>query len=82
MKVEVKDAARADLRAIDRAQALAILHAVARYAATGEGDIKALHGTEAGKRRLRVGNWRVIFRIPEPDVVLVLRVRHRSEAYR
>jgi mRNA interferase RelE/StbE len=35
-----------------------------------------------GARRLRVGNWRVIYKIEPPDVVLVVKIGHRSEVYR
>ena len=39
--------------------------------------------TDSSYRRMRVGNYRVLFRI-EPDtvaVMVILRVRHRREAY-
>ena len=32
-------------------------------------------------RRLRVGNYRVIFNIEHDETMIVLRVRHRREAY-
>jgi mRNA interferase RelE/StbE len=46
------------------------------------GDIKKLEGM-GNEFRLRIGDWRVIFR-PEPEqfVVVILAVRHRSSAYR
>ena len=34
-----------------------------------------------GARRLRVGDWRVIYRIEPPDVVLVVKIGHRREIY-
>lgn len=42
---------------------------------------KPLSGDLAGKRRLRVGNYRVVF-IMSGDVVEVLRIQHRREVYR
>jgi mRNA interferase RelE/StbE len=59
-----------------------IVSAVERYAVTGQGDVKRLRGSE--DFRLRVGDWRVRFVIEagQARVMLVLRVRHRREAYR
>ena len=48
----------------------------------------ATHPVEFGKplrysfkvaRRLRVGDWRVIYRIEPPDVVLIVKIGHRKE---
>jgi mRNA interferase RelE/StbE len=71
-----------DLRRIDRQIAERIRSAVQRYAATQHGDVRKLEGQE-GRYRLRVGEYHVIFR-PERArlVIVVLHVRHRSEAYR
>ena len=42
--------------------------------------IKWLRGPLVGQRRVRCGDWRVLFRVVSPDVIVV-RVRHRSEVY-
>ncbi|MFY9746692.1 MAG: hypothetical protein WA891_18930 [Acidobacteriaceae bacterium] len=55
-RVEWTDQAKADLRAIDQSTALRILHNVARYIATGEGDVKQLQSIEPRELRLRVGD--------------------------
>ena len=34
-----------------------------------------------GARRLRVGDWRVIYTIEPPDVVLIVKIGHRREIY-
>ena len=75
------DTARSELRAIDREAAVRILHALTRFADTGEGDVKALAGYWQGHSRLRVGDYRVLFRAT-PEQIVVIRVRHRSEVYR
>jgi mRNA-degrading endonuclease RelE of RelBE toxin-antitoxin system len=75
------DQAKADLRAIDQATALRILHTIARYLATGVGDVKHLQDVEPPEFRLRVGNYRVRFH-DLGDSILVLAVKHRREAYR
>ena len=58
-----------------------ILLALTRYAESSEGDIKALSGEWDGYCRLRVGDYRVIFRIGPKEMVIV-RIRHRSDVYR
>jgi mRNA-degrading endonuclease RelE of RelBE toxin-antitoxin system len=80
-KVAWADSAKADLRAIDQATALRILHVLARYLATGEGDVKRLQDVEPPELRLRVGDYRVRLR-DLGDSVVILAVKHRREAYR
>jgi mRNA interferase RelE/StbE len=80
-KVAWTDPAKAQLRAIDQTTALRILHVLARYLSTGEGDVKRLQDIEPPEFRLRAGDYRVRFR-DLGDSILVLAVKHRREAYR
>ncbi|MFN7921566.1 MAG: type II toxin-antitoxin system mRNA interferase toxin, RelE/StbE family [Bryobacteraceae bacterium] len=73
--------ARAQLRAIDRNTAVGILQAVARFGETGAGDAAPLHGDWQGLYRLRVGDYRVIYRLID-DGMEIIAVGHRSEVYR
>ena len=73
--------AKANLRAIDQATALRILHALARLLATGEGDVERLQDIEPPEFRLRVGDYRVRFH-DLGDTIEILSVKHRREAYR
>ncbi len=41
---------------------------------------ESLHGEFDGLFKLRVGDYRVVYALAGPDV-LVLRIRHRSKAY-
>jgi mRNA interferase RelE/StbE len=81
-KIAWTDQAKADLRAIDQATALRILHVVARYLATGEGDVKRLQDIDPPEFRLRVGDYRVRFTEESDDTLHIHSVRHRREAYR
>ena len=74
--------ARADLRAIDRQTALRLLKALARFLATDSGNVKQLEGFEPPRYRLRIGDWRVVFRKSGDGDIEVVRVRNRREAYR
>lgn len=80
-KIAWTEQAKADLRAIDQTTALRILHVVARYLSTGEGDIRRLQDVEPPELRLRAGNYRVRFHDLD-DSIVVLAVKHRREAYR
>ena len=80
-KIVWTDQAKADLRAIDQVIALRILHALARYLETGEGEMKRLQDIDPPELRLRVGDYRVRF-YDHGDSILVLAVKHRREAYR
>jgi mRNA interferase RelE/StbE len=80
-KVAWTDQAKADLRAIDQNTALRILQSVARYVASGAGDVKRLQNVEPPELRLRAGDFRVRFYDLE-DSILILAVKHRREAYR
>jgi mRNA interferase RelE/StbE len=56
--------------------------AVDRFAAGGPADVAKLGGS-GGEWRIRVGSWRVRFRIdPEDGAIVVLRVLPRGRAYR
>jgi mRNA-degrading endonuclease RelE of RelBE toxin-antitoxin system len=81
MKFIWPEAARSELRAIDRETALRILYALTEFAETGKGDLKALAGRWEGYFRLRIGDYGVMMAIA-PEGLTGVRVRHRSEAYR
>lgn len=42
---------------------------------------KPLRYSLKGARRLRVQDWRVIYRIEPPDVVLIVKIGHRKDVY-
>jgi len=74
--------ARADLRAIDRETALRLLKALARFLETDAGNVKQLAGFDPPRYRLRLGDWRILFRKGDEDAIEIVRVRNRREAYR
>ena len=76
-----RDQAKAQLRAIEQPTALRILHALAHFAATGEGDVKRLQDIEPPEFRLRVGDYRIRFH-DGGRTLYITAVKHRREAYR
>ena len=81
MTIEWKPATRVDLRAIDRKTALRILHAITRYANTGEGDVRRLKGAKS-ELRLRVSGWRGRIGPASGGGIRILPILARSQAYR
>jgi len=73
--------AKADIRGVEKIIALQILKTLARYAQTGEGNIKRLQGIEPPLIRLRAQDHRVFFR-DKGEYLAVSRVLDRKEAYR
>ena len=42
---------------------------------------KPLRHSLKGARRLRVEDWRVVYTIESPDVVLIVKIGHRKDVY-
>jgi mRNA-degrading endonuclease RelE of RelBE toxin-antitoxin system len=80
---EIQWSARAsdDLGSLDRGIARRIRAGILRYAETETGDVIRLLG-EGRVFRLRGGDWRVLFENLKADQIRVMRVLHRSQAYR
>ena len=50
-----------------------------------EGDIRPLQGYSDGRKRLRVGGWRVIYRCDrggEVEVLLIIDIGNRGDVYK
>ena len=69
------------VRAILRHIPMTILEAIHRYAETRTGPVKPLSGEFAGFLRLRVGNYRVVFK-ETTDRIAIHRILDRKDAYR
>jgi hypothetical protein len=73
--------ARVDPRRVEQQIALQILKTLARYAQSGEGNIKQLRGVDPPVLRLRTQDHRIFFR-DKGDYLEIPRVLDRKEAYR
>ncbi|MEX2528331.1 MAG: type II toxin-antitoxin system RelE/ParE family toxin [Gemmatimonadota bacterium] len=80
MPVALSPRAEKDLGRLPPAMQSRIIAALGRYVETAHGDVRRLKGYDPPRARLRVGDYRAIFR-EEGDTLLVLRVRHRKDAY-
>ncbi len=84
--IEFDERARKDLRRLDTVVQKSILRYLRQRVAVAADPRrlgKPLHGEFAGLWRYRVGDWRLVCRIEDRRlVVLVLTVVHRREIYR
>lgn len=76
-----KKSVERDLRALSKAIALKLLDQIEQKLADHPEDSPGLKGRFRGLRRMRVGDYRVIFAVFVQDVH-VLRICHRKDAYR
>jgi mRNA-degrading endonuclease RelE of RelBE toxin-antitoxin system len=79
-RVAFRPAAIRDLERLDRVVQARIDAALVRYALTGHGDVKSPKN-RTGELRLRVGKWRIFFSLEPPDLVRVLGIDNRGDAY-
>ena len=80
-KVFFRPRAVRDLERLDDRDRELVENAIDRFARTGTGDVKLLSGAER-QYRLRAGDWRVRFVYERPDIIRILHIRNRKEAYR
>ena len=78
--IAYKKSVQKDLDGLGKAGARRILDKIEKDLATRADTYPALKGQFAGLRKLRVGDYRVVFAILGQQV-LVLRIGHRSKIY-
>lgn len=80
-KSAIKFLAKLDKRSGDRIRSA--IHGLTKK--PPEGDIKEIKGYSDGRKRLRVGSWRVIYRIDdknEIEILLILDIGNRGDIYK
>ena len=80
--VQIKASAAKALERIDRTDRVRLIEAIDRLRTEPTAG-SALKGEFAGLRRLRVGNYRIIYEVIRDHLrVLVVRIGHRGSVYR
>lgn len=80
--LRIKASAARELARIDKPHRIRIIEAIDLLPDNPWGG-KALKGELSGLRRIRVGDYRVVYEIHEQQVlILVVRVAHRKDVYR
>ena len=80
-KIAFKKSVARDLKKIDKEQAAKILKKIEDELPEKAETLPVVTGKFSGLRKFRIGDFRVIFSIIG-DTALILRIRHRKEAYR
>ena len=80
-RITFKKLVGGDLKKIGKDQAERILKKIEQDLPDKVDTFPSLTGKFAGLRKFRVGDYRVIYTIIE-DTALILRIRHRREAYK
>lgn len=81
MDIEWSETALDDMAALDKGIARRVKQAIERLAQTGAGNVRKLQGIKPPEFRLRMADYRIRFQ-QNGNTILVLRVRHRRDAYR
>ena len=80
-RISFKSSVYKDLKKIDRTQADNILNEIEKELSENPEYFPQLSGNFSGLRKFRIGNYRIIYTILD-DIVLILRISHRKDAYR
>lgn len=82
-KVVYLDQVEDDLKKLDKSTAKKILNRIETYLASDPKELgKPLKGDFEGYWRYRWGDYRVIYKIAESEIlILILRIGHRKEIY-
>lgn len=81
-KITFKKSVSKDLKKIDKSIVIEIFDKITTELAENADKYPLLKGKFAVLRKFRVGDYRIIFSIIEPETVLILRIAHRKEVYR
>lgn len=80
--IRIRESAAKELRRVSKPDRARIVAAIDRLTETPRLGA-ALKGGLRGLRRLRVGDYRVVYEVRDDElIVLVVRVAHRRDAYR
>ena len=80
--IQIKQSAAKELKHVAKPDRLRIIAAIDRLSESPHLGA-SLKGGLRGLRRLRIGDYRVVYELRDEElVVLVIRVAHRREAYR
>lgn len=80
-KIRFKRSVAKDLNKLNRKEKVRFLIKIDEVLTKRPADFPQLKGAFAGLRKLRIGDYRVIFAVLD-DEVLILRIGHRSNIYK
>ena len=80
-KITFKNSVKRDLKKIDKTKITLILDSIEDELSKDADKYPALSGKYSKLRKFRVGDYRIIYSIIN-NTVVVLRIRHRKDAYK
>ncbi len=80
-KIRYKKSVAKDLKSLEKIEKERILNKIENTLSKKPNQYPLLKGRFAGLRKLRIGNYRVIFSLLD-DEIWILRIGHRSEVYK
>jgi mRNA interferase RelE/StbE len=81
-KITFKSSVSKDLNKIDKIKAKETLGKIETELSINAESNPVLKGKFAGLRKYRIGDYRIIYKIINKDIVLILRIALRKEVYR
>jgi len=81
-KIKYKSSIKKDLKKIDKKQCLRLLNKIERELRGNPDRGKELIGDYRGLYSLRVGDYRIIYSLLLDNIIMILRIAHRKDAYR
>lgn len=80
--VQIKKSALKEIQSLPKAERIRVIESIDRLVDNPHIG-KALKGEFSGLRRIRAGNYRVVYEINDNQlIILVLRAAHRKDIYR
>ena len=70
-----------DISRLDKKEARGIINKIEKDLSERAGSYPVLKGEFAGLRKMRIGDYRVVFTIMDANVI-ILRIGHRKEIYK
>lgn len=80
-RIELKPKVVKDIRTIPKSDATRMANALEALYDNLQGDVKKLTNFSP-EYRLRIGNYRALFEVEKPDLVVIYRIKHRKEIYK
>ena len=78
MKIEFDHSVRKFILHLQKKEQKRILNAIYQLP---QGDVKPLEGRK-GEFRVRIGDWRTIFKYRENDIIFIMEIGNRGDVYK
>ena len=81
-KIQFKESVAKDLKKISKAEIVKILTKIETDLPNKAEKLPNLKGEFSGLKKYRIGDYRIIFCLPNETTILITRIGHRSSVYK